>query len=165
MHAQSYREQWDSALTRTTPSYKGFSPASAATSRVGRAASAKRDTAPEVILRRAVWQTGLRYRVDVATLPGRPDLAFRAARLAVFCDGDFWHGRDLRRRLRKLAAGHNARYWVSKIRGNVARDRRTDRVLSNSGWQVLRFWESDVRANPQRAAQAVLRAVRSRGYK
>lgn len=152
-------------MVRITASYKGLSPASATASRIARASSAKRDTKPELVLRRALWSAGLRYRVDVGALPGRPDLVFRAARLVVFCDGDFWHGRNLERRLRELAVGHNATYWVSKIKSNVARDRRIERLLVDSGWEVLRFWESDVRANPQQAAKAVLRAVRTRQLK
>ena len=82
--------------------------------------------------------------------------------MAVFCDGDFWHGRDLTRRLQKLARGHNAPYWMAKIRSNVDRDHRVGRLLRDSGWKVLRFWEHDVRANPERAAKAVLRATRTR---
>jgi len=139
-----------------------LSAASLTASRIASAGSAKRDTKPELLLRRTLWRTGLRYRVDVGSLPGRPDLAIPAARLAVFCDGDFWHGRDLKRRLQKLAAGHNGPYWVSKIRSNVARDRRVERLLRDSGWELLRFWESDVRADPQRAAKAVLKAIRTR---
>ncbi len=131
-------------------------------SRIASASSAKRDTKPELLLRRALRSMAVRYRTDVAALPGRPDLVISAARLAIFCDGDFWHGRNLQRRLQKLAAGHNAPYWVSKIKSNVDRDRRINRLLRNSGWKVLRFWESDVRANPDRAAKAVLRASRAR---
>lgn len=149
-------------MRRAAPSYKGLSAASATASRIASAGSAKRDTRPEVLLRRALWRTGLRYRVDVGSLPGRPDVVIPAARLAVFCDGDFWHGRDLRRRLKKLAAGHNARYWVSKIKGNVDRDRRVDKLLRGCGWELLRLWESDVRADPELAARAVLQAIRSR---
>lgn len=149
-------------VRQTAPSYKGLSPASAFASRIARASSAKRDTKPELLLRRALWASGLRYRVDVGSLPGRPDVVIPSVRLVVFCDGDFWHGRDLARRLVKLAAGHNAAYWVSKIRSNVERDRRIERLLLDSGWGFLRFWESDVRANPVLAARAVLKAVRMR---
>jgi DNA mismatch endonuclease (patch repair protein) len=88
---------------------------------------------------------GLRYRVDVATLPGRPDIVFPRQRLALFCDGDFWHGRDLDKRLRRLGAGHNAPYWTAKIRTNVARDRQVDSMLAALGWRVLRLWESDIK--------------------
>src|SRR5262245_27046521 len=110
--------------TQQAASYRGLRPASSLTSAVASAASRKRDTKVELLLRRALWRRGLRYRVDVATLPGRPDIVFVGRRLVVFCDGDFWHGRDLRRRLRRLASGHNPRYWVEKIRGNVRRDRK-----------------------------------------
>lgn len=144
-----------------SPSYKGLSPASKMASRIASASSGKRDTRPELLLRRAVRGAGLRYRIDVASLPGRPDLVFSAARLAVFCDGDFWHGRNLERRVSRLAAGHNAPYWVTKIRSNVERDRRTNRLLRDSGWKVLRLWESDVVANPQRAVNAVLTAIQA----
>jgi DNA mismatch endonuclease (patch repair protein) len=149
-------------VKRTAPSYKGLSPASAIASRIASASSGKRDTTPELLLRRALWSAGLRYRVDVGSLPGRPDVVIPAARLVVFCDGDFWHGRNLERRIKKLAAGHNASYWVSKIRSNVDRDRRIESLLVDSGWGFLRFWESDVRAKPKLVAKAVLKAVRAR---
>jgi len=149
-------------MERTTPSYKGLFPASTSASRIASASSTKRDTKPELLLRQALWASGLRYRVDVGSLPGRPDVVVSSARLVVFCDGDFWHGRDLKRRVAKLAAGHNAPYWVSKIKSNVDRDRRIERALADSGWEFLRFWESDVRANPRLAARAVLKAVRAR---
>src|SRR5438874_13829898 len=141
-------------MRRAAPSYKGLSAASAIASRIASASSAKRDTRPELLLRRALRSVGLRYRIDVAALPGRPDLVISATRLAVFCDGDFWHGRNLKRRLQRLAAGHNSPYWVSKIKSNVDRDRRVDRQLRDAGWKVLRFWESDVRANPEQVAKA-----------
>lgn len=147
-------------MSRLVPSFKGLSPASARSSRIARAASAKRDTRAEMVLRKALYRSGLRYRVDVAALPGRPDIVVSSSRLAVFCDGDFWHGRALRKRLAKLKRGHNARYWVSKIRTNVARDRRNERRLRRLGWRCLRLWESDVIADPQKAAKKVLQAAR-----
>lgn len=75
--------------------------------------------------------------------------------MAVFCDGDFWHGRNLEERLAKLERGHNAPYWVAKIDGNVARDRRNDAALEAAGWAVLRFWESNVARDPSAAAEQV----------
>ena len=152
-------------MERTTPSYKGLFPASTSASRIASASSIKRDTKPELLLRRALWACGLRYRVDVGSLPGRPDVVMSSARLVVFCDGDFWHGRDLKRRLAKLAAGHNAPYWVLKIKSNVARDRQVERMLVDSGWRFLRLWENDVRANPKLAAKAVLKTARAQRNK
>ena len=146
-------------MKRTTPSFKGLSPASITASRIAIAASAKRDTRPEQLLQRALRDKGLRCRVDVGSLPGRPDVVFSKLRLVVFCDGDFWHGRDLPRRLARLAAGHNAPYWVAKINSNVKRDHRVERLLKELGWDFLRFWESDICANPKSVANVVLRAV------
>ena len=149
-------------MRHAPPSFRGLLPASAMSSRVASASSAKRDTKPELLLRRALRGSGVRYKVDVGSLPGRPDLAIPAVRLAVFCDGDFWHGRSLRSRLGKLKRGHNASYWVSKIRSNVQRDRRVEHLLREAGWTCLRLWETDVRADPQKAAAVVLGAIARR---
>jgi DNA mismatch endonuclease (patch repair protein) len=148
---------------RTTPSYTKLSPASENASKAARASSKKRDTKPELLLRRACWALGLRYRVDVDKLPGRPDLVFKKARLLVFVDGDFWHGRNLEARIAKLERGHNAKYWVAKVSANVARDQRNNLYLQENGWRVLRFWESEVIADAEGVAAkiaAVLSAVK-----
>lgn len=145
---------------RKSPSYKGLAPSSPNSTRTARACSAKRDTAPERLLRRALKARKLRFHVDALDLPGRPDIALRRERLAVFCDGDFWHGRNLRARLAKLAGGHNGAYWVAKIQSNVERDRRIETELEVRGWRFLRFWESDVRASPEAAADSICKAVR-----
>lgn len=143
--------------------YDRLKPASKAASTAARGASKKKDTGPELELRKALRQAGLRsYRVDVATLRGRPDVVFTRERVAVFCDGDFWHGRNLDARIAKLQQGHNAPYWVAKIRGNVARDRSVDAELEEDGWDVLRFWETDVRRDATSVAKAVVERVRLR---
>jgi DNA mismatch endonuclease (patch repair protein) len=93
---------------------------------------------------------------------GKPDIVFRRARVVVFCDGDFWHGRRRRERLDKLARGANAPYWTAKIAANAARDRRTTRVLRAAGWTVVRLWETDVLRDVRRAARRVEEAVSSK---
>lgn len=98
----------------------------------------------EQLLRQTLWRNGLRYRKHVMGLPGQPDLVFSRARLCVFVDGDFWHGRDwvkLRQRLQQRA---NPDYWIPKIARNMERDREQERRLANEGWHVLRLWETDV---------------------
>lgn len=153
-------------MRRKAARYEGLAPASPSATKAARASSAKRDTKPELILRAALRNTGLRgYRVDVSDLPGRPDVVFRGAGVAVFCDGDFWHGRALEGRIAKLKKGHNAPYWVEKIRGNVARDRRHDENLAAGGWKVLRYWETDVHANAAGIAREVKRVVDARREK
>lgn len=149
-------------MLERTPRFTGRRPASERSSAAARGSSRKRDTACELLLRRSLWRRGLRYRVDVADLPGRPDLVFHAARLVVFCDGDFWHGRDLPARLARLRRGHNAPYWVAKIETNVARDRRNDATLAADGWLVLRVWESEIRADVDAVAARVEAALRLR---
>jgi len=147
-------------MTRLTPNYTGLSAASTTSSQVARATSSKRDTKPELLLRRALRRRGLQYRVDVADLPGRPDIAFLRAKVAVFCDGDFWHGRELEKRLKKLSRGHNSGYWTAKICSNVERDRRIERELRDAGWQVLRFWASAIASDPDSVAATIGTVVR-----
>lgn len=118
-------------------------------------ATARRDTPGELALRCAVFRLGLRYRVDWP-LPGtrrRADLAFMAAKVAVFVDGCFWHGCPIHGTWPKA----NAAWWRTKIERNVARDIETTARLNAAGWKVLRFWEHD---DLRRAAGRVLTAVR-----
>jgi DNA mismatch endonuclease, patch repair protein len=145
----------------TSPSYRGYRPASEAASRTGRG-NRKVNTAPETLLRRALWRIGIRYRLHVPDVPGRPDIVIRKWRVAVFCDGDFWHGRNWPARRAKLRRGSNSDYWVKKISTNVARDRATNARLRSDGWLVLRFWESEIKKDPQRIAEIVAGAVRRR---
>ena len=102
----------------------------------------RRDTKPEIALRRELHARGLRYRVDMAPVPGlrrRADVVFTRWRLAVFLDGCFWH----RCPSHGTAPKNNAEWWSAKLDGNVARDRDTDRKLSAAGWSVLRLWEHE----------------------
>ena len=117
-------------------------------------------TAPELQLRSLLWRSGLRYRLHVKGLPGRPDLVLGSSRLAVFVDGCFWHGcpqHYVRPRSR-------ARFWAEKLRRNVRRDCEQHLELVSLGWRVLRLWEHEVLATPRAALRAVLGAVHaSRG--
>lgn len=146
----------------TAASYRGLRAASTRASAAARGSSRKVSTRCEVLLRRALWARGIRYRIDVAKLPGRPDIVLPRTRTVVFCDGDFWHGRDLAAREERLARGHNPGYWLSKIRGNVERDRRADELLRSAGWTVLRYWETDILQNVESIADAIVAAIRER---
>lgn len=84
---------------------------------------------------------------------------FRDAKVAVFVDGDFWHGRKLNERLAKLSRGHNRDYWTKKILSNVARDRRVRRELNAKGWKVVRVWETDIISRLDRVIARILKAV------
>jgi DNA mismatch endonuclease (patch repair protein) len=142
------------------PSYRGLRPASAKATAAARGSSRKTDTRCEVSLRRALWAAGCRYRKNVPTLPGRPDVVFLGAKVAVFCDGDFWHGRDWESRRRKLRHGTNADYWLAKIQRNMERDRQNTRLLQEMGWTVLRFWESEVRCDSKTVVRTILKTLR-----
>jgi len=143
----------------TTPaqlSYKEFSPSSECASAAGRGASRKSDTKPELLLRHALWRAGARYRKSVQELPGKPDIVFKSARIAIFCDGDFWHGKNWKERKQRLKRGSNPDYWVAKIERNIERDRENTRRLQKDGWTVHRFWESEIYNELNRVVSDVL---------
>jgi DNA mismatch endonuclease (patch repair protein) len=120
-----------------------------------------RDTRPEILLRRALWKMGARYQKNVTALSGKPDLVFPRVRIVVFCDGDFWHGRNWEALRRKLEKRANAAYWVQKIAANRERDRTTRALLRRAGWHVIALWESDVRRDPSAAAFKITEALRT----
>lgn len=115
----------------------------------------RRDTGPELALRRALHALGLRFRVQLRELPGRPDVALTRARVAVFVDGCFWH----RCPEHAIAPKANADWWEQKLSRNVDRDREVDRRLRQLGWEVVRVWEHE---QPDRAAEQVAAVWRRR---
>lgn len=143
---------------RSVPRYDSFRPRDAAASRVG-ASNRRQDTTPEILLRTALSAAGVRFRFHPPNFPGRPDLVLAGDHIAVFCDGDFWHGRRWSARKKRLEAGWNSSYWVAKIERNRQRDRQVTRLLRNMGWTVIRVWEGDVRRNPTRAAAKISAAI------
>ncbi len=118
-----------------------------------------KDSKAELALRRALHARGFRYRLHGKDVMGRPDIVNRSRRLAVFVDGDMWHGNEHHRRgLASLADLFPTRteWWVAKIEKNMRRDREVTSTLREQGWTVIRLWESDVLADPAAAAQRVL---------
>lgn len=107
----------------------------------------------------ALSRLHLRPKRENSSLPGSPDFAFPRLKVAVFCDGDFWHGRDWATRKRKLQKGSNSAYWVPKIESNRARDRRVSRELQSLGFIVVRLWEGDIKRDPESAAARVGQAL------
>ena len=101
-----------------------------------------KDTRIEVTLRKALWNKGYRYRKNDKRLPGSPDIAIVKHRIAVFVDGEFWHGKDWETRKERFR--HNQAYWIEKIEENMARDLRNDQLLTLSGWTPVHFWEKEV---------------------
>lgn len=143
------------------PSFSGLRAASVASSNAKKR-NCKTDTTHEIALRRAAWRLGLRYRKNARAVLGVPDLIFSRQRVAVFCDGDFWHGRKWKRLNSRLLNGTNASYWAPKILSNIERDRRVTRTLRRQGWTVLRFWESEIKKDPDAVAIHIRDAVATR---
>jgi DNA mismatch endonuclease (patch repair protein) len=121
-----------------------------------------RDTKPELLLRSALHARGLRYRVHPREVVGRPDLVNRSRRIAVFIDGDYWHGNPEEWRRRGFASmeaqfpAHKREFWVAKLKRNVERDREVDAALREAGWRVIRVWESDVRKDTDAVADRIV---------
>jgi len=117
-----------------------------------------KNTKPEKILRKELWARGMRYRVNYKLLKGKPDIVFIKAKIAVFCDGDFWHGHNWAiRGLPSLDAELEKynKYWSLKILTNIERDKKVTFILESEGWTVLRFWESDIKENVKACADII----------
>lgn len=142
------------------PTFKDRSPASPQATAAARGSSKKDGTRPEVRLRRALWHAGLRYRKNDASLPGKPDIVFKGPRVAIFCDGDFWHGRHWPKRKAKLQKGHNADYWIAKIERNMTRDFENTKRLTAMGWKVVRIWEGDLKGHVDEVVEKILTLVK-----
>lgn len=99
----------------------------------------------ETLLAKALWKQGFRYLKNYKKLPGSPDIAITKYQIAVFVDGEFWHGKDWVRRKEKIKS--NQAYWIEKIEENILRDKRIDMKLKEMGWTSLRFWEKEVNKN------------------
>lgn len=148
-------------MSDISPSFRDYEPSSKEASRLA-AANRRKDTRCELLLRKCLWRRGLRYRKNVPDLPGKPDIVFKGQRVAVFCDGDFWHGRHWETRRRKLSRGANPGYWIRKIEANRERDRIRREELERRGWLVLRLWETDILKDPEAAAGLVASVLNER---
>ena len=106
-----------------------------------------KDTSIELILRRALWEKGYRYRKNYKALPGKPDIALTKYKIAIFCDSEFFHGKDWEVLKPRLERGSNSEYWIKKISRNQERDIEVDKQLLFMGWTVIRFWGKEIKNN------------------
>lgn len=104
-----------------------------------------KDTAIEVILRKALWERGYRYRKNYKGLPGHPDIVLTKYKIVIFCDGEFFHGKDWEKLKIRLKKSNNSEYWITKIARNIERDEEVNKQLRTLGWSVLRFWGKDIK--------------------
>ena len=118
-----------------------------------------KDTQIEIMLRKALWKKGYRYRKNVNTIFGKPDIVLPKYKIAIFCDSEFFHGKDWDQLSARILKGDNSSYWYSKIQRNINRDMEVDRTLRGEGWKVIRFWGSDIKKNLAECVRTVDEAV------
>lgn len=117
------------------------------------------DTSIELRLRKALWGKGYRYRKNYKALPGSPDIALTKYKIAIFCDSEFFHGKDWDVLKPRLEKGKNPEYWLKKIERNRTRDWETDRKLLFLGWTVIHFWGKDIIKHTEECVQVIEEAI------
>lgn len=118
-----------------------------------------KDTAIEIKFRKALWHKGYRYRKNYKELPGRPDIVLTKYRIAIFCDGEFFHGKDWEVLKPRLEKSNNGEYWQKKIARNMERDDEVNKRLLYMGWTVIRFWGKDILKNTDECVRVIEEAV------
>lgn len=120
-----------------------------------------KDTKIEIKLRKALWHEGIRYRKNDTSLPGKPDIVIKKYKIAIFCDGDFWHGYDI-----KSSRIHNNKsFWYEKIERNMLRDNKVTIELEEMGWRVIRIWEHDIMNQLDICVRDIKRVINDRQKK
>ncbi len=122
-----------------------------------------KNTRIELMLRKELWSRGLRYRINVNSLPGKPDIVFSRGKVVVFCDGELWHGYDWENQKKNFK--RNQEFWYNKIEKNIERDKMVNDKLSADGWTVIRFWGNDIKKNVSKCADIIQEALISNGKK
>ena len=100
------------------------------------------DTKPELFFKKKLWGRGFRFSRKCSDLPGKPDIVLEKYKIAVFIDGEFWHGYKWHEKKKTIKS--NRQYWIPKIERNIARDKKNTRILRQQGWVVLRFWQKQI---------------------
>lgn len=118
-----------------------------------------KDTSIEVSLRRALWKKGYRYRKNYSALPGKPDIVLTKYRIAIFCDGELFHGKNWEVLKPRLLKGNNPDFWVKKIERNMKRDDENDKKLLFLGWTVIHFWGNDILKNTDQCVKVIEEAI------
>ncbi len=111
----------------------------------------------EVILAKELWALGYRYRKNDKAVFGKPDLVMKKYRIAIFVDGEFWHGKDWKKRKHDHIS--NKDFWFKKIERNMQRDKEVNLNLKKSGWKVLRFWGKDISKNLPNCTDKIIQAI------
>ena len=118
-----------------------------------------KDTSIELLLRKALWNKGYRYRKNYKVLPGKPDIVLTKYNIAIFCDSEFFHGKDFEDLKKQLEKSHNSDFWIDKIQKNINRDIQVEKELRGLGWRVIRFWGKDIKKDVEGCVQTVEEAI------
>ena len=119
-----------------------------------------KDSEIEIILRKELWNRGLRYQKNCAKIYGKPDIVFKGKKVAVFCDSEFWHGYDWDNKKNDIKSKRD--FWIPKIERNIQRDIEVTKRLTLDGWTVLRFWGNEIKKNLTECADVIERTVKQR---
>lgn len=122
-----------------------------------------KDTSIEVKLRKALYEKGCRYRCNSKYIFGHPDISFKGVKVVVFCDSEFWHGKDFKENEKKILS--NREYWIPKIKRNIERDNEVNEKLTQEGYLIFRFWGGEIEKNLDKCVTKILEGLSSRGYK
>lgn len=114
-----------------------------------------KDTRIEITLRKALWHKGYRYRKNYDKLPGKPDIALTKYKIAIFCDSEFFHGKDWEILKARLTRSNNSDFWINKIKRNIERDDEKDKELLFLGWTVIHFWGNDILKNTDECIRVI----------
>lgn len=114
-----------------------------------------KDTGIEIKLRKALWEKGYHYRKNYDKLPGKPDIVLTKYKIAIFCDSEFFHGKDWENLQEQLRRGKNSDFWVKKISGNRERDEIINKQLAFEGWTVIRFWGKDIKKDVKQCVRTI----------
>ncbi len=118
-----------------------------------------KDTSIEVILRKALWHKGFRYRKNYKKLPGSPDIVLTKYKVAIFCDSEFFHGKEWEVKKPKLEKSNNPDFWISKIEKNMKRDAENDQKLLFLGWTVIHFWGHEILKDTNQCIKVIEEAI------
>lgn len=107
----------------------------------------------EVLFGKALWHAGLRFRKNNKTIFGHPDFSHKGKKIAIFCDGEMWHGKDWKKQKEEFKS--NREFWIPKIERNIQRDNEVNKYLQEHEWKVLRFWETDILKHTDQCVEQV----------
>jgi len=115
-----------------------------------------RNTDIELIVRKGLFRRGYRYKLK-SKLFGKPDIVFPSEKIAIFCDGDFWHGKNYAKEKKNYKS-----FWKEKILVNIERDKNVNKILKKQGWKVIRFWKTEILKSPDKCIKKIEKFIKLR---